>query len=150
MPTEAELTAQLDQSKAKADAYQKRVHDSLINDAINDACEKTGAYSAKQVKPWLRAVVRSKDDGAGEYVCCLDDEGGALSVLGAVQRMKENVAEFGNLFRGTAQPATTAPAQQGTDALAELAKRGDHAEYRRLRQENPAALGLRPGGSRRR
>lgn len=113
---------------------------SIENDqATIDASVRTyanlyGTDPSKLRESLGRLEVRENEAG-GKYVVSIDRHGNARSVGERLVFMQDDPA-FATLFRPVPQPEQAKPASVDPRKLS-------HAEYRKLRAENPAALGLR-------
>jgi hypothetical protein len=152
--------------EAKA-SWEGRFKESLIARALQDAAVKHEAYNPAQIVKHLREntkVVEKTDDKGkptGEYVPMVDfhdvhsETGEPLMTQrtpeDAVKRMKELPDQYGNFFKtnvvsGIGGNSATGGLQPGAGGKlsAQQIKNLTPEQYRKIRQENPALLGLAP------
>ena len=161
---EEQLTVEMAGYKESAIKWEGMYKDSAIQRSLQDAAIGGEAFNPLQIVNLLRADTtmrpamdaegveipdemipmidfRDKDDVTGENVTTL------RSPQEAVQRMKEMPEQFGNLFRanvvsGIGAGAATGGVTSGEGGRVDVSKLTPE-QYRRMRKENPEALGLR-------
>lgn len=140
------------------DQWQQSYTNMVISNSLITAASEAEAWNPTQIEAILRPQTRLADelgeDGkkTGRLIPRVkmmgNDKDGKtveldLSVGDAVKLMRETPEKFGNLFKSTANSGLGAnpTGKPGTQPdLAKIAQ--DPAAYRKLRKENPGALGL--------
>ena len=149
-----------DATKAAA-VWENRFRESSISRALQDAAVSNDAYSTQQVLAILRPMTKlvevideNTNEATGDYNTVIDfpdiDEKGMSVVTQrtpdeTVKRMKD-LGEYANLFKSNvvsgigAHPATggITPGSNGRIDVRNITPE----QYAKIRQENPAALGL--------
>jgi hypothetical protein len=161
---EEKLTSEMSGYKESATRWEGMYKDSVIQRSLQDAAIGGEAFNPLQIVNLLRGNTTmrpamdpegveipnemipmidfpDKDDTTGESVTTL------RTPQEAVQRMKELPEQFGNLFRanvvsGIGAGAATGGVASGEGGRVDVAKLTTE-QYRRMRKENPEALGLR-------
>jgi DNA repair exonuclease SbcCD ATPase subunit len=158
------FTSELTGFKEAATKWETMYKDSVIQRSLQDAAVSAEAFNPTQITGLLRGntTMRPAIDEAGveienEMVPMVDfsdiDEktGDRITTLRtpqeAVQRMKELPELYGNLFRanvvsGIGAGAATGGVTSGEGGRVDVSKLTPE-QYRRMRKENPEALGLR-------
>jgi len=159
----AEFTAKLTEATKSAEKYQGLYTSFVIDASIKEAAKQNEAFNEEQIAGLLRPSTKLQEvlgeDGkpTGEYAPMtkfqdVDAEGNPIETLRtpaeAVKRMKELPHQWGNLFRanvvsGVGQGAATGGVTPGQGAQVDVSKLSPE-QYRKIRAENPALLGLRP------
>jgi hypothetical protein len=162
---EEKLTSEMSGYKESATRWEGMYKDSVIQRSLQDAAIGGEAFNPLQIVNLLRGNTTmrpamdpegveipnemipmidfpDKDDTTGESVTTL------RTPQEAVQRMKELPEQFGNLFRanvvsGIGAGAATGGVTSGEGGRVDVSKLSTE-QYRRMRKENPEALGLRP------
>lgn len=138
------------------DKWRNDYTNMVISNSLLTAAGEAEAYSAEQIEAILRpqTSLREELDEQGQKTGRLvpkvkmtgkDKDGKSieldLSVGEAVKMMKETPERYGNLFKSTATGGlgsnTTGKPGQPVDV-----KKLSASEYRKLRKENPGAIGL--------
>lgn len=164
--TELEYQERVKQVESERDEYRLRFESSTINRAISDAQQKHQGYNSDQFIALLgpksqiveeldakgektgQLVPRiqwnvSKEDGTVEKVLLTPDE--------AVERMKEDTDQYGNMFRpniATGVGGGTAPGTQSAMTGKVDQKRISDDEYFAMRKKDPSAFRRQVGLSR--
>lgn len=161
---EEQLTNEMAGYKEAAGKWEGMYKDSVIQRSLQDAAIGAEAFNPLQIVNLLRSNTTmrpamdpegveienemipmidfpDKDDTTGESVTTL------RTPQEAVQRMKEMPELFGNLFRanvvsGIGAGAATGGVTSGEGGRVDVSKLTTE-QYRRMRKENPEALGLR-------
>jgi hypothetical protein len=150
--------------KESANKWEHMYKDSAIQRALQDSAIAAGAFNPAQITGLLRPMTEMRPvvdaDGnelADQMVPKVDfqdineETGNAEITLRtpqeAVQRMKELPEQWGNLFRanvvsGIGSGAATGGVTSGEGGRIDVTKLTSE-QYRKLRKENPEALGLR-------
>lgn len=158
------LTTEINGYKESATKWETMYKDSVIQRSLQDAAISAEAFNPTQITGLLRADTTMRpatdDDGNeidNQMVPMIDfsdvDEktGDRITTLRtpeqAVQRMKELPELYGNLFRanvvsGIGAGAATGGVTSGEGGRVDVSKLTPD-QYRRMRKENPEALGLR-------
>ena len=156
---------ELNEARQSATQWENMFKSSVVDRSLLDAATTNEAFNPHQIVEILRPRTKMADhtdkDGnaTGQLVPMIDfpdiDEKSGEKIITlrtpeeAVQRMKELPNFYGNLFRanvvsGVGSGAATGGALPGTGGRIDPAKLAADPElYRRLRKENPEALGLR-------
>lgn len=159
---EQKYQEQLEVASKKANVWEQRYTESTITRELQSAAVKHDAYNPEQVVvqlrnqtslveemdtsnkptgnlvPMVRMLVRNDDTGASEQLQMTPDE--------AVEYMKKCPERWGNFFKnnireGIGSLSATGGALSG-DGTVDVTKLTDD-QYYKLREENPAALGLK-------
>ena len=142
----------LSAAEKKAQMWEDRYRTSIVKRSIADAAESGGAFNPSQIVTLLQDQTRLVDeDGAENVVVEMpgENEKLLLSPDEAIKRMQDQPDIYGNLFRSNVSTDvyTTTPSQ--TPAKDSLSNDGQidlksltPEQYRKLRKENPKALGL--------
>lgn len=157
------FTLEVEELKVAAERWESMYKSSVIDRSLQDAAIAQDAFNAKQIMGLLRPITRMQektDDGGnllGQFSPVIDfpdiDEttGDQVTTLRtpeeAVQRMKELPQHYGNLFRsnvvsGVGSGSATGGVQSGEGRIDPTKLTPE--QYRKVRKENPEALGLKP------
>lgn len=138
---EAEYVSNLADRDTKLSEIRARDERNAIRQSLVDAAVSEEAVVPAQIVALLTPLTRTEN---GEVVVEID--GKILKPTEAIAAMKDDAEQYGNLFR------PRGVAGMGAHNGAEFSARGmggrvdlsrlTSQEYRRLRRENPAALGL--------
>jgi hypothetical protein len=161
---EDQYTTRLTDAEKRASEWESRFREAQIVRALQDAAVVNDAYNTQQVVRLLRPMAKMVEEvdektgkGTGEYnvVVDLDDLSTEDKPIvtqhtpdGAVKRMKDVPALYGNLFKSNvvsgigANSATGGlmPGAKGNLDLERIAQ--DPKLYRKIRAEHPEWLGL--------
>jgi len=154
---------ELTQATESASRWEKMYKSSVIEKSIQDAAASAGAFNTSQiislVKPMTKMVEDTDAEGRPTGTMSpkvdfpdVDEKTGEQIVTlrtpqEAVKRMKELTDMYGNLFRsnvvsGIGTGSATGGVKPGKSNI-DMTKLTPE-QYRRVRKENPEALGLRP------
>jgi len=154
---------ELDTYKTAATKWESLYKNSVIDRSLQDAAVAAEAFNPSQIVGLLRPMTKmqEKTDEAGkplgDFTPLIDfpdiDEKTGEQVVTlrtpeeAVQRMKELPEMFGNLFKanvvsGVGSGSATGGVQSGDGGRIDPTKLSPE-QYRKLRRENPEALGLK-------
>jgi len=145
----------LAEASEKAQVWEDRYRSSTIERALTDAAVGGEAFNPSQVVTLLKGQTQLMEDDNDGFKVLVEmmgeDEAGEATKLmltpkEAVKRMQDLPETFGNLFRsnvvggvgGNSATGGLASGQTGQIDLRSLTPE----QYRTLRKENPAALGL--------
>jgi hypothetical protein len=136
----------LKQARERGDTLEKKYTESTIQRSIADAAAVNGAFNPTQVVTLLRGMTKLVDDKPIVEFPDKNVETGAdivltLSPADAVKRMKELPDTYGNLFKSNLASGLGANSGAGSSKPLDV-KNLTPEEYRKLRKENPSALGL--------
>jgi hypothetical protein len=155
--------SELDTHKSSAEKWEMLYKSSVIDRSLQDAAVAADAFNPNQIVGLLRPMTKmqEKSDDAGNslgsFTPMIDfpdiDEKTGDKVLTlrtpeeAVQRMKELPEFYGNLFKanvvsGVGAGSATGGVSSGDGGRVDPTKLSPE-QYRKLRKENPEALGLR-------
>ena len=141
----AQETAKLARER---DQYRDQLHQHVINSQLMGAAASGDAFNAEQVVTLLRGYTSLSDDGKVVVKGLHTLEDGSPSSFtpeDAVKWMRDQVDKYGNLFKsnvisGIGGHSTAGGARAGKPVdIASL----DAGEYRRMKKENPKALGFK-------
>lgn len=159
--------SELEGYKTAAEQWESRYKSSVIDRSLQDAAVSADAFNPAQImgllRPMTKVTEKTNEAGepAGDFAPMIDfpdiDEKTGEQVITlrtpeeAVQRMKELPQLFGNLFRanvvsGIGSGSATGGVQSGEGGRIDPTKLTPE-QYRKLRKENPEALGLRKRSS---
>ena len=149
----------------RVEFWENLYRDSTVERALLDAAVKNEAFNADQIVVLLRPqtkLLEEVDEGSGKPtgtyrpMVTMDDvdtkTGEPVTMVRtpveAVKRMKELPETFGNLFKsgvvsGIGAGQATSGTTLGKGGTVDVRKLSPQ-QYRKLREENPEALGLRP------
>jgi hypothetical protein len=154
---------QLEEYKGAAQQWENLYKSSVVDRSLQDAAVAAEAFNPTQIVGLLRPMTKMQEktdeqgNPTGQYTPLIDfpdiDEKSGEQVITlrtpeeAVQRMKELPELFGNLFRanvvsGVGAGSATGGVQSGEGGRIDPTKLTPE-QYRKLRKENPEALGLR-------
>lgn len=147
---EEKLTKEAMEAKKKAEHWENLYRSEKVNRTLQDAAGSADAFNPAQIVGLLRPMTELKDID-GDLVPMIDfpdiDEktGDEIRTLrtpaDAVKRMRELPKIWGNLFKSNV--VSGVGAGQGSTASGQVDPRDLTPEqYRRMRKENPEALGL--------
>jgi len=152
------------EAENKAKEFETRYRESTIERDLQDAAVSGDAFNAETVKAVLRPLTRleeitdDKGKGTGKFRTIVDfpdtdpNTGEPTVTLhtpeSAVKRMKDLPQVYGNLFKsgvvsGIGSSAATGGLASGAGGKVDPRKLSQE-QYLKIRQENPALLGLRP------
>lgn len=157
---ENDYETRLSQAKKDEEVWKTRFHDSSIQRSLQDAAVSHDAYNPAQVTGLLRSMTSLKpvvDDAGketGQFRTVVDfpdhdEKGEEVTFSGTpdeiVKRMKD-LDDFANLFKanvvaGLGAGQATGGANTGSNGHVDVSKLTT-AQYRKLRKENPAAIGM--------
>ena len=158
----AEYEAKLTQATEAAKRYEGLYTSFVIDASIREAAKANEAFSEDQITGLIRGqtkvqeVLDENGKPTGKFAPMtkfqdVDAEGKPIETLrtpaDAVKRMKELPNLWGNLFRanvvsGVGQGAATGGVTPGAGAQIDVSRLTPE-QYRKIRKENPALLGLR-------
>jgi vacuolar-type H+-ATPase subunit I/STV1 len=143
-------TVKLTASEQRAKEWETRYKEASIKRELQEAAVSNDAFNARQMVDLLRpktelieVTVDGKPTGEYQVVVEMEVEGKSVKLppAEAVKKMKED-ASYSNLFKANVVSGlgkdTSASGTTGKVDLKHLSQ----AEYRKLRKENPALLGL--------
>ena len=155
--------SEIEVTRESATKWEDLYKSSVVDRSLQDAAVSAEAFNPGQIVGLLRPVTRMQEEqdaegnGIGAYTPLIDfpdvDETTGEQVISlrtpeqAVQRMKELPTLYGNLFRpnvvsGVGSGSATGGVQSGDGGRVDPTKLSDE-QYRKMRQDNPEALGLR-------
>jgi hypothetical protein len=158
------FTQELSSFKESASKWEHMYKDSAIQRSLQDAAIAAEAFNPAQITGLLRPMTQMRPavDTEGNEMegqmtpkvdfPDIDEETGQAEITlrtpqEAVQRMKELPEQWGNLFRanvvsGIGSGAATGGVTSGEGGRIDVTKLSPE-QYRKMREENPEALGLR-------
>jgi hypothetical protein len=143
----SEYETKLTEAQERAKQFEQRYNQSTIQRALQDAAIANEAFNPSQVVALLSSKTKLVDDKPvvdfeDRHVETGDAITTQLSPADTVKRMRELPEIYGNLFKANVAPGVGQ--NNGSHQGGKIDKsRLSPAEYRKLRQENPEALGLR-------
>lgn len=143
---ESQYTTELAQWKSRAESAESRYNDSTIKRHLTEAAVSGDAFSVEQIETLLRPMAKLVED---KVVIEFNDrhvETGEpivtqLSPSEAVKRMREIPEKYGNLFKSNVATGMGANAGQTNNGKIDVRKLSPE-QYKKLRKENPSALGF--------
>jgi hypothetical protein len=149
------------EAENKAKEFETRYRESTIERDLQDAAVSGDAFNPETVKAVLRPLTRleeitdDKGKPTGKFCTIVDfpdtdpNTGEPVTLplpaKKAVKRMMEMTDKFGNLWRHTLASGAGANSGLPTGAGGKIDPRKlSQEQYLKIRQENPALLGLRP------
>jgi len=157
------FTSELELSHESAEKWETLYKSSVVDRSLQDAAISEEAFNPTQIMGLLRPLTKMQEETSeegeslGTYTPLIDfpdiDETTGEQVVSlrtpaqAVQRMKELPHLYGNLFRpnvvsGVGSGSATGGVQSGDGGRVDSMKLSDE-QYRKMRKENPEALGLK-------
>jgi len=155
--------SELDTTKTAAQRWETLYKSSVIDRSLQDAAVSAEAFNPHQIVGLLRPMTKMQEktdeqgNSLGKFTPLIDfpdiDEKSGEQVITlrtpeeAVQRMKELPELYGNLFKsnvvsGVGAGSATGGASPGEGGRVDPTKLTPE-QYRKIRKENPEALGLR-------
>jgi hypothetical protein len=155
--------SELEVTKEAAIHWEDLYKSSVVDRSLQDAAVLADAFNPSQIVDLLRPLTKMQEEqdvegkGIGKYTPLIDfpdvDETTGEQVISlrtpeqAVQRMKELPELHGNLFQpnvvsGVGSGSATGGVQSGDGGRVDPTKLSDE-QYRKMRQDNPEALGLK-------
>ncbi len=160
---EDKLQTQIQEAKNSASTWEQRYKTESVDRALQDAAVSADAFQPGQIVTLLKPMTKLVEDidpktgkSSGRFNAMVefddvDAEGqptiAVMTPKDAVKRMKQLPEIYGNLFKsgvvsgiGANSATGVVPGSGGKLDLRKVGK--DPAAYRKLREENPGALGL--------